>query len=75
MENPKLCDSPVNDKNKDTSRGRSLLYRCEYGGILVYDCYSRLSTSSTAFQDALIEQEPELRKNVSVKGVGEYGNI
>lgn len=73
MEIPQHCESPNGDKNKNSSRGRSLLYRYEYDGILVYDCYSRLSTCSSTIYEGLVEKELEIEEKVSVKGAPEYG--
>lgn len=57
----------VNSINCD----RSLFFRHEYDGILVYDFYSRLSTSVSVISD--LNPEPEIKKP-RFKGTLEYGN-
>ena len=54
--------------------GRSLLYRYEYEGVLVYDCYSRLSTEAneTYEEEKKCEINPQARKEI--ENASEYGN-
>ena len=67
---PEFCDSPKEEKS--ALRARSLLFRHEFEGILVYDCYSRLS-DAVAFQENII-QETEAIKKKCPRGYPEYGN-
>lgn len=69
---PEFCDSPTEEKS--VLRGRSLLYRYEYEGVLVYDCYSRLSDSATVIENtSLPENEPGGKK--CPRGYPEYGKV
>jgi hypothetical protein len=67
---PEFCDSPKEEKS--SLRARSLLFRHEFEGVLVYDCYSRLS-DATALQENII-QEAETIKKKCPRGYPEYGN-
>lgn len=58
----------VNSPNCD----RSLFFRHEFGGILVYDFDSRLSTSITK----IFEPPPEAEgKKGKIRGTDDYGKI
>ena len=55
--------------------GRSMLYRYEYEGIVVYDCYSRLSSEPAVLQtpDPPKDLPPQQRKEI--ENANEYGNF
>jgi hypothetical protein len=69
---PEFCDSPKEEKS--VLRGRSLLFRYEFEGVLVYDCYSRLSESNGFVENiSFLESEPGNKK--CPRGYPEYGDI
>ena len=55
--------------------GRSMLYRFEHEGILVYDSYARLSTESTENKPKIIQKEINPQPKKEIESGNEYGKF
>ena len=56
-----------------SEKGRSMLYRYEYDGIVVYDCYSRLSNESAETIPQLLPKEISVQVKKDIENANEYG--
>ena len=50
-----------------------MLYRYEYDGIVVYDCYSRLSNESAETIPQLLPKEISVQVKKDIENANEYG--
>ena len=54
---------------------RSLLYRWEYNGILVYDCYARLSSEHSEIIPQTTQKSISFKTRKEIESANDYGNI
>jgi hypothetical protein len=77
------CDSSIKDLTPapdfwenyrpKSENGRSMLYRYEYEGIVVYDCYARLSNEPAEVFIPTPPKEIPLQTRKEIENATEYG--
>jgi hypothetical protein len=59
----------------DGNNGRSLMYRYEHNGVLVYDSKARVSTNAADLVATPLHKQSPVQLKKEIEKVNEYGNL